>query len=99
MFKFMEGEGAQNSFSFSFEEQLIKAIPGMSIAAALLASDISIFRQTPVSQSGRGPFCMMGACYDCLVFVDGMNVQACMTAARDGMKVNRVPIITQEIET
>jgi NADH dehydrogenase/NADH:ubiquinone oxidoreductase subunit G len=33
---------------------------------------------------------MMGVCFDCLVEVNGQpNVQACMTQARDGMKVRR----------
>ncbi|MCF2871996.1 (2Fe-2S)-binding protein [Octadecabacter sp. G9-8] len=99
MFKLMEGEDVQDSVTFLFENQPVSATPGMSVAAALLAADVSIFRQTPVSQSARGPFCMMGACYDCLVFVDGMNVQACMTKVRDGMKVSRVPIINKDIET
>jgi len=33
---------------------------------------------------------MMGACFDCLVEIDGVpNRQACMTPARDGMRVKR----------
>ena len=35
------------------------------------------------------PFCMMGACYDCLVEIDGRIVQACMRPATDGLIVKR----------
>ncbi|WP_244818254.1 (2Fe-2S)-binding protein [Caballeronia sp. Lep1P3] len=59
-----------------------------SIAAALLESGAAACRTTPVSNAPRGPFCMMGVCFDCLVEVDGVpNVQACMTRVRDGMRV------------
>jgi predicted molibdopterin-dependent oxidoreductase YjgC len=33
---------------------------------------------------------MMGVCYDCLVTIDGQaNQQGCMTAVREGMKIER----------
>lgn len=63
---------------------------GMSLAAALLLAGVHSFRQTTVSQSDRGPFCMMGACYDCLVEIDGITQQACMTQVSNGLIVNRV---------
>ena len=48
-------------------------------------------RTTPVSGAPRGPYCMMGACFECLVSVDGEpNQQACMVPARDGMRVERM---------
>jgi predicted molibdopterin-dependent oxidoreductase YjgC len=40
---------------------------------------------------------MMGACFDCLVEVDGRAVQACMTTVAPGMAVRtleRVPEVT-----
>ena len=41
--------------------------------------------------SPRGPFCMMGVCFDCLVEVDGVpNVQGCMTLVSDGMQVRKM---------
>lgn len=59
-----------------------------TVAAALLESGVSACRTTPVSGAPRGPFCMMGVCFDCLVELDGVpNVQACMTQVRDGMRV------------
>jgi succinate dehydrogenase/fumarate reductase-like Fe-S protein len=61
-----------------------------SVAAALLAAGASTFRTTPVSGAARGPYCMMGVCFDCLVTIDGTpNQQACMIRVRAGMRIER----------
>ena len=66
-----------------FEGRPIPARPGDSIAAALLANDIRITRGTSVSGAPRGPYCMMGACFDCLAVVDGTHgVQTCLEPVR-----------------
>ena len=63
---------------------------GETIASALLASDEIIFRASAQRNSPRGPYCLMGACFECLVEIDGIpNRQACMVFAKNGMKVNR----------
>jgi len=63
---------------------------GDTVAATLLAAGVTDFRTTPVSGSARGPFCMMGVCFDCLVVIDGRpNQQSCMIPVRDGMKIER----------
>ncbi len=73
-----------------FEGQALPAQLGDTVAAALLAANHWCFRSTPVSGAARGPFCMMGVCFDCLVEIDGVaNRQACMTEVRDGMRVKR----------
>ncbi len=73
-----------------FEGQVLLARAGDTVAAALLAGHHWCFRTTPVSGAARGPFCMMGVCFDCLVEIDGVaNRQACMTEVRDGMRVKR----------
>jgi succinate dehydrogenase/fumarate reductase-like Fe-S protein len=60
---------------------------GESLATALLAAGVLSFRETPVSGTARGPLCLMGACFDCLVEVEGVpNVQACMTPVRDRLR-------------
>jgi predicted molibdopterin-dependent oxidoreductase YjgC len=67
----------------------MRAYPGDSLAAALLAFCGDATRQTG-KDAPRTAFCMMGVCFDCLVEVDGKpNVQACMTQVRDGMVVRR----------
>ena len=61
---------------------------GDSVAAALLAAGHAACRITAVSGAPRGPYCLMGVCFDCLVMIDGVaNRQACMIAVRDGMRV------------
>lgn len=62
---------------------------GANLAAALLAVGVDRFRNTPVSGAPRGPFCMMGACFDCLVEIDGVVRQACMIEVAEGMEIAR----------
>ncbi|MBY0335378.1 MAG: (2Fe-2S)-binding protein [Acetobacteraceae bacterium] len=70
-----------------WDGRAVPARAGESLAAALLAAGIPAFRETAVSGSARGPLCLMGACYDCLVEVDGRaNVQACLETVRDGLR-------------
>lgn len=75
---------------FTFEGKPMQAQAGDTVATALLAGKIGTFRITPVSGMTRAPYCMMGACFECLVTIDGLpNRQACMTEIRDGMVVKR----------
>ncbi len=74
--------------NFTFEGRAFTARLGDSVAVALLGANVRIFRQTPVTGAGRAPFCMMGACFECLVEIDGeANVQACMTEIGEGMRI------------
>lgn len=66
----------------------ITACTGDSVAAALLSAGILACRSTPVTGAPRGPYCMMGVCFECLVIIDGIGSrQACLTPARDGMAI------------
>jgi predicted molibdopterin-dependent oxidoreductase YjgC len=63
---------------------------GDTVAAALFAAGRAACRTTPVSGAPRGPYCLMGACFDCLVELDGRpNVQACMVTVRPGLSARR----------
>lgn len=63
---------------------------GDSVAATLLAAGVRACRTTPVSGAARGPYCMMGVCFDCLVTVDGRpNQQGCLVPVREGMRIER----------
>lgn len=78
------------SVTLLFEGQPIRARAGDSVATALLAAGIVAFRTTPVSDAPRGPYCLMGACFDCLAVVDGVGgVQTCLVPVREGMRVER----------
>ena len=75
---------------FDFEGESFEARAGDSVAAALLASGVLVFRTTPVTGASRGPWCLIGNCHECLVEIDGMpNRQACMVEVRSGMRVRR----------
>jgi hypothetical protein len=61
---------------------------GISVAAAMLLSGERAVRATPVTGTARGPYCFMGACFDCLVEIDGVpNRQGCLVLVRDGMQI------------
>ncbi|WP_428492449.1 (2Fe-2S)-binding protein [Rhodopila sp.] len=73
-----------------FEGAAVTARAGDSVAVALLAAGIVATRTTALSASPRGPFCLMGDCFECLAIVDGQaNVQTCMMPVRNGMRVLR----------
>jgi predicted molibdopterin-dependent oxidoreductase YjgC len=81
---------AKPTLRLSFEGEPLRARPGETVAAALLAAGITTFRNTPVTGAARGPYCLMGTCFDCLVEIDGIaNRQACLIQAEDGMAVRR----------
>ena len=77
--------------TIQFESQTIEASRDDTVAAALLRAGILQFRYA-TAQEPRGPFCMMGTCFDCLVEIDGKpNRQACQTIVRNGMVVRQQP--------
>jgi hypothetical protein len=61
---------------------------GDSIATVLLLAGKLRCRRSLVSGELRGPYCMMGVCFECLVKVDGVDgLQACMIPIRRGMRI------------
>jgi len=61
---------------------------GDTVAAAMLAAGLLACRTTPVGGVARGPYCLMGVCFDCLVTIDGTpNRQACLVPVQDGMAI------------
>jgi len=62
---------------------------GMTVAAALLGIGEIISRISPSSQKPCSPHCLMGVCYECLMEIDGVRRQACMTDVAEGMVINR----------
>ena len=81
-------DGARCEVTIHFDGQPVRARGGDSVAVALLSAGHVATRTTPGGTAPRGPYCMMGVCFDCLVEIDGVpNMQACMTRVRDGMRV------------
>jgi predicted molibdopterin-dependent oxidoreductase YjgC len=81
-------DDVRRDVTINFDGQPVSARQGDSVAAALLAAGFVALRTTPGGAEPRGPYCMMGVCFDCLVEIDRVaNLQACMTPVRDGMRV------------
>jgi len=79
--------GASPDCTITWNGAEIPARAGESLAAALLAAGITHFRDTALSGAPRGPLCLMGACFDCLVEVGGVaNRQACLVAVTPGLQ-------------
>jgi hypothetical protein len=73
---------------FEFDGHRIRAPRGISVAAALLRAGFPQCRVTPVSGAPRGPYCLMGACFECVVEIEGLGArQACLLEATDGLRV------------
>ncbi len=82
-------DGPSENITFQFNGEPVTARAGDTVAAALVAAGHTITRTTPVSGAGRGPYCMMGACFECLVEIDGVaNRQGCMVEVQNGMQVS-----------
>ena len=80
---------AEATIRIWFNDQPFSVPAGRSVAAALLAAGVQRFRGTPVSGAPRAPYCMMGACFECLVEIDGMpSRQSCLVAVQDGMRIH-----------
>jgi predicted molibdopterin-dependent oxidoreductase YjgC len=69
----------------TFDGRPLPVRPGQTVAAVLLAAGVRSWRTTRVAGRPRGLFCGIGACFDCLVTVNGTpSVRACLTEARPG---------------
>lgn len=81
---------AAATVTLTVDGETVSVRPGESVAAALLLAGRTQTRATAVSGAPRGPYCMMGVCFECLVSIDGVgNRQACMVEVKDGMRVER----------
>ena len=76
------------TFEIIFDGKPIAAREGDTIASALIANGVKVFRRTPKRGEPRQVFCAIGRCTDCMMTVDGTpNVRTCVTLAEPGMVV------------
>jgi predicted molibdopterin-dependent oxidoreductase YjgC len=69
----------------TFDGRPVPVEPGQTVAAVLFAAGVRSWRTTRVAGRPRGLFCGIGACFDCLVTVNGTpSVRACLAEARPG---------------
>lgn len=83
-------DAAPDTVSVVIDGEPATAQAGESVAAVLLRQREAWSRLTPVSESRRAPYCMMGVCFECLAEVDGTaSTQTCLVPVREGMVINR----------
>jgi predicted molibdopterin-dependent oxidoreductase YjgC len=81
-----ETDGSMVEVTIDGQPQRVR--DGDTVAAALLSLGILANRVSDVSGAPRGPYCMMGVCFECLVTVDGVgNRQGCLVPVRAGMRI------------
>ena len=84
---FRPNTSQNNSITIYIDDKAIQAVAGESVAAILLKQGITAVHSAP-DKAARGPYCMMGVCFDCMVECeDGRSEQACQLYAEEGMKV------------
>ena len=77
----------RNAGTLTVDGEAIAFVAGDTLAACLMRSGRLATRRSRLGDL-RGIFCGIGICNDCLLAVDGVpNVRACVTVARDGLKV------------
>ncbi len=97
MFKQLLGDDAE-TVEIILNGQTVQVPEGTSVAAMVLAQGLRYTRTTPISNSKRAPFCMMGVCYDCLMVIDGKaNQRACAIYVKEGMQIDTQQGVGPEI--
>jgi glycine/D-amino acid oxidase-like deaminating enzyme len=81
----------QASVAFTFAGASLRAVPGETVAAALIAHGV-LAQGSAKDGAPRGHYCGMGVCHDCLVAIDGRAGQrACLTKVEPGMTIEPQP--------
>jgi len=89
MFRLID-TAAPELVEIEFDGTTVAVPAGISLAAVIYYLDAIPARQTILSDSPRAPFCMMGACFECLLEIDGIdNQRACQVEVKAGMRVRR----------
>lgn len=89
MFQRLQLEPGSATVTIMIDGKPVAAREGDTVAAAMFAAGVDHCRTTPVSGALRAAYCMMGACFDCLVTIDGVgNRQGCIVRVREGMRID-----------
>src|SRR5687768_12473788 len=86
----LRGEGVRARgapVEITYDGQRLDAQEGETVAAALSAAGVIALRTTR-SGAPRGLWCGMGACFECLITIDGrVNQRACLVKVHARMRV------------
>ena len=75
------------SVRFTFDGVELFARPGEMVSSALYAAGITVLGHHHTDGGAQGIFCVNGQCSQCTVLVEGRPLKSCMTAAREGLRV------------
>ena len=67
--------------------EILEAYDGECLALVLYINNIKNLRLSPKYKDGRGMFCLMGSCQECVVLIDGMKVTSCNVFIKEGMNI------------
>lgn len=73
---------------FTFDGWPVTAHEGETVLAALMRSGEIHLRDAPDDGAPRGAFCCMGLCQECVVQVNGLQVESCRQQVADGLVVH-----------
>lgn len=89
----MPDQTAIETVTITLDGEAVYGAAGATVASLLLSSGLRTLRRSPRAGTPRGAFCLMGVCQECVLLVDGVLRQACLVAARDGMRVERPDLV------
>jgi aerobic-type carbon monoxide dehydrogenase small subunit (CoxS/CutS family) len=72
---------------FCVDGETVSAPEGEMLAASLAVGGRLHLRDSPQAATPRGAFCFAGMCQECVILVDDVLRQACLTPVRAGMRV------------
>ena len=76
-----------SDISIFINDEAVPASTGELVAAVLARQGILAVHTSPKNEQ-RGPYCMMGVCFECMITCeDGRIEQACQIYAEDGLKI------------
>jgi sarcosine oxidase, subunit alpha len=77
----------EGTLTFYFEGRPVHALPGDTVASAMLAQGRTIFSRSFKYHRPRGLLCCSGDCPNCLMEIDGKpNRRACRTPVSEGLR-------------
>jgi predicted molibdopterin-dependent oxidoreductase YjgC len=78
------------ALAFTLDGAALVAKQGDTLLTAILAAGAGPLRESEFGDGPRSGFCLMGACQECWVAVEGRGVvRACSTLVEPGMAVLR----------
>lgn len=84
-------EQGRDTVTFVLDGEPCEALDGDTVLTAILMQARRL-RDNEFTHTARAGFCLMGACQDCLVWVDdGQRIRACSTLIRAGMRLRTAP--------